>query len=111
MAKRHHSMKDMESKGRYKGASDHHKAESRSGYASGYYEGPEERRAQERQDGSMLSNDYNAIANLPQEPKMMLYERLPYAKSSELDDRLSGIDHQMRDDESMSKDERYPDKY
>ena len=112
MARRHYSHREGVMRGEHhERLREERKMHSSDHYSSGYYEGPEERMRQEREDGSMLSNDYHAIANMPQEPRMMLYEKLPYGKQSVLNDRLTGIDHQMHDDEERNKDEKFPEKY
>ena len=80
-------------------------------YGPSYYEGRESHMKQEREDGAMLNYDYNAIANMPQEPKMVLYPKSPYDVQPDLDDRMSGIQRQMKDDEKETKRERYPEKY
>lgn len=79
-------------------------------YSGGLYAGVSERRAQERQDGSMLSEDHSAIANMPQNVIMREYPKEMYA-SYELDDTIKGIDHQMRDDMKYKKSKSYPEKY
>ena len=64
-------------------------------YSHGSYEGMEARRTQEMQDGGMIRENPAAIANLPQEVMIKPY---PYAGADMpdgLDDRISGIDHQM----------------
>lgn len=64
-------------------------------YSHGSYEGMEARRTQEMQDGGMIRENPNAIANLPQEVMIKPY---PYAGADMpdgLDDTIRGVDHQM----------------
>ena len=62
------------------------------------YAGYDMRRKQEYQDSMMISEDRNAIANLPQNVKYVLYPQSPYYSSPALNDTLSGINRQIGDD-------------
>lgn len=75
-----------------------------------YYGGPDERRAQERADSSMMPNGQGSFANLPQEVVMKEYPRVMYADYG-LDDTIKTIDNQMRDDMKDKKKGAYPEKY
>ena len=108
MAKRHYGM----SKERMErmGGHAHHPA-GRPSYGPSYYEGPEERAMQEREDGGMIRNDYHAVANMPQEVMYKPWPACRYEDQPPLNDRISGIDHQVADDESEHKAGKYPEKY
>jgi hypothetical protein len=93
MAKRYHS--DMQGSSRM---------------GSGYYEGPEERRRQEMEDGGMLREDRSQIANLPQEVMMKMYPKPDYARY-DLNDTIAVVDRQMNDDGKEKKKGAYPEKY
>lgn len=67
-----------------------------------YYAGSDPRRRLEYEDSMMISEDRNAIANLPQDVKYVLYPMEPYYKNPYLDDTIRGADEQMYDD-VMSK--------
>ena len=76
---------------------------------AGYYAGVDSRRRQEREDGGMISEDRNAIANLPQGVIMREYPKDGYAQYPHLDDTYKGIDHQINRDSGKKK--TYPEKY
>jgi hypothetical protein len=78
----------------------------------GYYEGADERRAQERMDFHMISEDRSAVANLPQHVIQHDWERPNnrYAKY-DLDDTVRGIDRQEDEDASQMKKHLQPGKY
>jgi len=60
-------------------------------------------RKMEHKSGAMLSEDHSAIANMPQEVKYHAWaSERPYM-DSHLDDTISGIDHQQREDMSVAK--------
>jgi hypothetical protein len=80
-------------------------------YSDGMYAGADARRAQERQDAGMLSEDHSAIANMPQGVIMREYPKEMYASYPNLDDTIRGVDHQMRDDMKGKKSKSYPEKY
>jgi hypothetical protein len=64
------------------------------------YAGVDMRRAQERADGGMLSEDKSAPSNLPQN---VVYRPFPDVSGSlpgSIDDGLSGVDSQIREDRS-----------
>lgn len=91
MAKRHHSGKHM----------------------GGSYEGMDERRRQERQDGSMLNDSHSSVANMPQDVK---YHAWPSAQNhflgdGDLDDTIRGVDHQVGElDGAKGRKHRMPKK-
>jgi len=63
--------------------------------------------------GGMISSDYTAHANLPQDVVMKDYPELGYGQNELLDDTISGIDNQMKDDMTGGKRKKgkYPEKY
>lgn len=75
----------------------------------GYYEGMDERRKQERMDGSMISEDMSAIANMPQGVIMREYPTTGYAYY-DVSDTLSGVDRQISSDMKEKKGKN-PQKY
>lgn len=82
-------------------------------YYDGFYEGMDSRRSQERADGSMIKEDRSAIANLP---KDVIYKEYPKGDAGNhynLNDSLSGVDVQIKDDSSKSnpKAGKYPEKF
>jgi hypothetical protein len=68
-----------------------------------HYAGRDERRAQERADYHMITEDHHAMANLPQNVIMREYPRMRYGLDPYLDDTASGIDKQIYDDMSQMK--------
>lgn len=92
--KRHHSSMSQK-----------HSLESRD-----YYAGPETRRHQEREDGSMISEDHSAIANLPQGVIMKEYQRAGGYMPENLNDTITGIDRQKNMDNSKRKEHFMPKK-
>ena len=68
-------------------------------------------REMESKEGSMLSDDRSAIANLPQNVMMKPYPRCPYGVESRLDDSISGIDRQIGADDSAARRGRSKEKY
>lgn len=79
-------------------------------YSQGDYAGVDARRRQEFEDGQMIKEDHNAMANMPQEVIMRFYPRPEYAKY-DLNDDIRGIDKQMDDDGKRKKHGPYPEKY
>lgn len=67
---------------------------------SGSYEGMSGRRTQEMQDGGMIREDHNAIANMPQEVMIKPYRESGSYMPENLDDKISGIDRQIDLDDS-----------
>lgn len=62
---------------------------------------------------SMISEDYNAPSNLPQNVVYKEYPKVDY-DSYDLNDNIKGIDVQMNDDvrgERRKKGMKYPEKY
>ncbi len=89
----------------------HEESEHGSSFGEGYYAGPEDRTRQERQDGSMISEDHSATANLPQMPIMKEYAKVGGAMYPELNDTISGLDEESRLAMKHGKKERFPSKY
>lgn len=61
----------------------------------GSYEGMSETRKQERKDGSMLSEDKNAVANMPQNVKYVAWPRADRGLECNMDDTINGVNEQM----------------
>lgn len=76
----------------------------------GHYAGMESRRHQEMRDAGMISEDHNAIANLPQEVKIGYYPRPHDYLPDDLDDTLRGIDKQRGYDHSQMMRHYFPKK-
>lgn len=75
-----------------------------------YYAGPESRMRMEAMDGGMIREDRRAIANLPQEVMIKPYPMTgPYMPEG-LDDTISGVDHQMRFDDTQRQRHFFPKK-
>jgi hypothetical protein len=103
--------KAMRSMGEYE-ASSSREDERRMKYVNqGEYAGYDARRALEYRDGSMISEDHNAIANLPQQVIMRYWPAPDYEQMPGLNDTIAGIDHQIKKDTSKHKRESYPDMY
>lgn len=78
-----------------------------------FYAGRQSAREMEDMDRGMISEDRNAIANLPQNVVMKMYPRVDYDNYN-LNDDIRGIDVQMRDDNRKEKRKSgmsYPEKY
>lgn len=75
-----------------------------------YYAGMPAKKRQEIEDASMIHEDQNAIANLPQYVKIapypMSYKYLPEG----LDDTIRGVDSQIDYDDDQRSDHFYPKK-
>lgn len=75
------------------------------------YAGKDGRRAMERHDFHMISEDHNATANLPQE---VMYHAWPTARhyvDYGLDDTIRGIDKQENEDNARMERHLQPGKY
>ena len=77
----------------------------------GSYEGMDSRRKQEREDGSMISEDRKACANLPQEVKYHDWPTNATKPNYKLDDTGRGIDKQEREDGDKMNKHLQPGKY
>jgi len=75
------------------------------------YAGMDPRRRLEQQDGSMLNEDRNAIANLPQDVKYHAWPKAGYYSDYGLDDTIRGINKQMDEDGAEMKKHLQPGKY
>ena len=80
-------------------------------HMSGHYEGHEGRRMEEMRDAGMIQEDHNAIANLPQEVKMMAYPKTGPYMPEMIDDTIRGVDMQMDSDDSGRRKHFKPHKY
>ncbi len=76
-----------------------------------FYAGAEARRKQEMEDGSMIQEDRNAIANLPQEVKMTMYPKPNDYLPETIDDSIRGIDEQMGADNEGRRKNFKPKKF
>lgn len=77
----------------------------------GHYEGYKGRRYEEMRDAGMISEDHEAIANLPQSAMIKRWPKGGYYEPEVLDDTIRGINDQMdADSEGMRKNFR-PHKY
>lgn len=72
-------------------------------YGREHYAGRDERRAQERADYGMITEDHTSMANMPQNVIMKEYPKMRYGLDPYLDDTCSGIDKQIYDDMSQMK--------
>ncbi len=66
-----------------------------------HYAGMEPRRRQEMEDAGMISEDHNAIANLPQNVVYRAYPVSGQSLPEGLDDTMRGIDRQIDADDSQ----------
>lgn len=71
--------------------------------SEGEYAGKEARRHQEMHDAGMISEDRNAIANLPQDVMIKAYPKAGAYLPEDLNDKISGIDHQINLDDSLRR--------
>jgi hypothetical protein len=78
---------------------------------AGKYEGREERRRQEMKDAGMITEDHNAIANMPQEVRYHDWPGNYRNFDADIDDTISGINRQMDMDESTAKRHNVPKKW
>jgi len=70
----------------------------------GTYTGLDSRRYQEKKDAGMISEDHNAIANMPQGVIMRAYPNA-YGDNPfpQINDTISGVDRQMSQDKAGMK--------
>lgn len=90
-----------------------HYSSVKSARATEQYSGYEERKRQEYEAGSMISEDKNAIANLPQEVMIKAYPKVNY-EGYRLVDTIASADNQMKDDTREGKGKsgkKFPEKY
>jgi len=64
-----------------------------------YYAGVDSRRRMEHEDGGMINEDHNAIANLPQGVVMRPYPPTGPMLPEHLDDSIRSVDYQMDEDD------------
>jgi len=68
----------------------------------GYYQGPQDREAEERRDSMMIHEDRRAVANLPQDVIMRPWPKGGRYTPEHIDDTIRGVDVQMdKDGEAM----------
>lgn len=63
------------------------------------------------QDSGMLYDDKSAVANMPQNVKYHAWPKAEDYRNYDLNDTISGIDVQMKDDSKKGKRGKYPQKY
>ncbi len=63
-----------------------------------FYASMDSRRALEKKDSGMISEDHSAMANMPQNVIMRQYAQTDYAMYPKLDDTITGIDYQIDKD-------------
>lgn len=80
------------------------------GLGSSYYDSYDEKRRQERMDGSMIHEDRSAVANLPQQVIMKEYPKAYGYMPEVLDDTIRGVDAQMGYDAHKRKENFKPKK-
>jgi hypothetical protein len=77
-----------------------------------FYVGYDARKRMELEDSGMIREDRNATANLPQNVIMKdYYKGNNYGYEVGLDDTVSGVDRQMKEDARGMKRSEYPEKY
>jgi hypothetical protein len=78
----------------------------------GSYEGLDERRRMEQQDGSMLNEAHGSVANMPQEVKYHLWPNTNdyIISDGDLDDTIRGVDKQRGMDASQARKHKHPKK-
>ncbi len=67
-------------------------------YYSGSYEGRVDSERTQKHDGSMISEDRSAIANMPQNVIMKDWSDKETYMPEDIDDTIRGIDEQIRED-------------
>lgn len=78
--------------------------------AKRYYDENTSGKFAEKEGAGMIHENPSAVANLPQEVMMKPYPKTSY-DSYGLNDTISGVDVQMRDDSKRKKGGSYPEKY
>jgi len=77
-----------------------------------HHDSANERRHLEMKDAGMISEDKSQVANMPQSVVYKSYSSEKYGMMDErINDRVSGIDEQVRDDESKARKHMKPTKY
>ncbi len=69
------------------------------------------RRSSEMRDSGMLHDNKSAVANMPQDVKYHAWPSAHVGLDSRIDDTISGINDQMRSDESKARSILNPKKY
>jgi len=69
------------------------------------------RRVQEARDSGMLSSDYSATANMPQQVKYHAWPKADSYHDYGLNDTIRGIDSQMSQDNKKMEKHLQPGKY
>ena len=78
--------------------------------SEGHYEGRSARRHEEMRDAGMITEDHNAIANLPQQVMIKMYPKNGPYMPEPLDDTIRGVDMQMDYDDGKRRQHFYPKK-
>lgn len=76
-----------------------------------FYDGLDERRRLEYEDGAMIREDRNALANLPQQVIMREFPREGGYLPEGLNDTIRGVDEQMDADNRKKMKYLQPEKY
>lgn len=76
-----------------------------------FYAGYRGRTVQEHADYTMLNEDRNAIANMPQNVIMKMYPKINYSMQEGLNDDIRGVDYQINQDGKRQKKGEFPEKY
>jgi len=84
MAKRHHSAHGS-----------HHKGHHVIGDMNLHKQGMDYIHSQEHADGSMIHEDFNCMSLLPYEVVIKEYPKNTFALHDELNDTITGVDHQI----------------
>jgi len=71
-------------------------------YDSAMYGSSDARREQENKDAGMIPSS-RGIANMPQQVVYKAWPSAPYGAPEGLNDQISGIDRQMKDDNKRKK--------
>ncbi len=77
----------------------------------GEYAGEKMRRSQEMRDAGMLHDDKSAVANMPQSVMYKPWGNDFKGFDSNIDDTISGINKQQREDEGEAKRHNVPKKW
>lgn len=80
-------------------------------FYEGEYAGSQNSKAMQERDSMMIGNDYNAVANLPQEVKYHAWPKARHYAQYDLDDTISGVDKQMNEDGADMKRHKSKSKY
>lgn len=88
----------------------HHKSNKNESGLSGYA-GMDSRDRNQYKSGEYVSESSNGYADMPQQVEYKRYAQTPYGLDHYLDDGISGIDSQVREDRDMVRKGLKPKKY